>query len=46
MKCKNCGKDVFPGQFRCEHCGTLHPTEEDTSKKKPTTTKTKKTKEE
>ncbi len=27
MKCKNCGEDVFPGQFRCDHCGDIHPTE-------------------
>jgi len=46
MKCKNCGKDVFPGQFRCDHCGTIDPTKEETPKKKTTTTKTKKTKEE
>ena len=46
MKCKYCGKDVFPGQFRCDHCGKLNPTEEETPEKKPTTKTSKKTKEE
>ena len=27
MKCKTCGYDMFPGQFRCQKCGTIHPTE-------------------
>ena len=23
MKCKNCGGDIFPGQFRCDICGAI-----------------------
>lgn len=23
MKCLVCGKDLFPGQFSCQHCGTI-----------------------
>lgn len=23
MKCKNCGEDLFKGQFRCHKCGKI-----------------------
>lgn len=44
MKCKNCGEDVFPGQFRCDHCGTIHPTDgtKETVETKKTTKKSNK----
>ena len=25
MKCPHCGNDLFPGQFRCEECGSIVP---------------------
>lgn len=43
MKCKKCGKDVFPGQFRCDHCGVINPTEENKETKKKPVTRAKKT---
>lgn len=23
MKCPHCDKDIFPGQFICDHCGKV-----------------------
>lgn len=23
MKCPNCEKDIFPKQFKCDHCGFI-----------------------
>lgn len=42
MKCKNCGIDVFPGQFQCDHCGAIHPTEGQENAKPKTTKESKK----
>lgn len=25
MKCPNCGKEIFDGQFRCHHCQKIVP---------------------
>lgn len=33
MKCKNCGEDLFPGQYRCDKCGAF--VKEETKKDKP-----------
>ena len=36
MKCKNCGEDLFKGQFACHRCGQIvkAPKEETPKKKK------------
>ena len=28
MKCPHCDKEIFPGQFICDHCGKIVPKEE------------------
>ena len=33
MKCKKCGNDLFPGQYRCNQCGAFVNVE--TEEKKP-----------
>lgn len=35
MKCPHCNKDIFKGQFKCDHCGkivALAPKKEDAKK--------------
>lgn len=35
MKCPNCGKEVFDGQYKCHHCGAWIPAfKEEKPKKK------------
>ena len=36
MKCPHCGKSIFEGQFRCDHCNkivALAPKKEEPNKK-------------
>ena len=37
MKCPHCGKDIFPKQFRCDHCNKIvdmvYPNEKTEEKK-------------
>lgn len=32
MKCPHCGKDIFPGQFICDHCHKVVKVEEKKNK--------------
>ena len=34
MKCEHCGKEIFPGQFRCDHCGTIQTGKKEKDEKK------------
>ena len=44
MKCPHCGKDIFPKQFRCDHCNKIVEMEypEEKAMGKKTTKKEKK----
>ena len=42
MKCPHCGKDIFVGQFRCDHCNKIVALAEEKTEEKKETKKEKK----